>query len=334
MYKLKLPVLLVSLMLISSSCGKKKKPSLSGDEKVEVSDFISSFSLQEAPFQLSDSILKKRDNDSAIISKKILTQFIPDSVMDNFMGKATKYKTYPLGRVVLNDGVNYLFLKTVAGDKRSILLAAFNKNDQFITGMAALKQDDNNNTFQSVLIDKRESITKIITQKNQDGSISEGKDVFVLNVEGKSFTLIMTDPLGENLTELINPIDTLPSKHKYAADYAAGKMNLISIRDAEKPDRINFFIHFEKNNGQCTGEIKGEAFWKSDTEAEYKEDGESCILKLSFSSSDVKIKEESCGSKRSSIDCTFDGGFTKIKSKKSNSPNSKPTANVSKTVRK
>ncbi len=63
----------------------------------------------------------------------------------------------------------------------------------------------------------------------------------------------MTDPLDDKITELINPIDTFSRKNKYAADYGTGKMNLVSIRDGRKNDQLTFFIHFEKNNGACTG---------------------------------------------------------------------------------
>jgi hypothetical protein len=261
-------------------------------------------------------------------------QFIPDSVMNNLLGKISKYKTYPLGRIVGSDGVNYLFMKTVAGDKKSVLLLVFDKKEQFVAGMMGLKPDNSNLTFQLLGIDKRYSITKMVRQKNADGSTSEGKDVYALNESAKSFTLIMTDAIGEKVTELINPIDTLARKHKYAADYGTGKMNLVSVRDGIKTDRVNFFIHFEKENGQCTGEIKGEAFWKTSTMAEYREDGDACIMKLLFSPMSITIKEENCGSKRNSISCVFDGSFTRIKYKKPVTGNTKTVAEKKKTVKK
>ncbi len=53
--------------------------------------------------------------------------------------------------------------------------------------------------------------------------------------------LIMTDPLDDKPTELINPIDTLPRKNKLSADYTTGKMNLVSIRDGRKNRPYYFF---------------------------------------------------------------------------------------------
>jgi hypothetical protein len=334
---IKFLVFFTSIVCVLNACGKKKKPSLAGDEKIEVSDFIESFPTVQLPFIAADSNLNKKGKDSILISKTVLLQFIPDSVLNKLTSKGTKYKAYAMGRVVDQNGANYLFLKTVAGDKKSAHLLTFNKNQQFLAAISLLKPDDNSLTSQTSGVDKRFSITKNIQQRRADGSVIEGKDVYVLNEEAKTFTLIMTDALGETVTELINPIDTLPRKHKYAADYSSGKLNLVSVRDGSKPDRIRFFVHIEKNSGKCIGEIKGEAFWKSTTIAEYNESGEACVLTLKFSSNTVSIVEASCGSKRNSIDCAFDGNFARQKYKKpSTDTNLKKSSNKSpfKTVKK
>lgn len=309
-------IVLTGVICLLPACRNKKKPSLSGDEKVEVGDFIASFESVTLPFVVADSTLQKKDKDSFLISKAVLQQFIPDTTLTKLTGKGTKFKAYSLGKTMDENGAIYLFLKTVAGDKKSAHLLTFNKKQQFIAALTLLKPDDNKLTNQYGGIDKRFSITKGVHQKKADGSVAEGKDVYVLNEDARTFTLIMTDALGETVQELINPIDTLPRKHKYAADYTAGKMNMVSVRDGSKPDRIRFFVHIEKNNGDCTGEIKGEAFWRSSTMAEYSVNGEPCGLKLIFKTGGVSIIETNCGSKRSSINCTFDGSFTKMKYKK------------------
>jgi hypothetical protein len=128
-----------------------------------------------------------------------------------------------------------------------------------------------------------------------------------------TFQLIMTDALDDKTTELINPIDTLSRKHKWAADYSSGKNMLVSIRDGRKADRVAFFVHFEKNNGECTGELKGEATIKSGSVAEFRESGDPCVLQFIFSSSSVTLKEqEGCGSHRG-LRCSFDGSYAKKK---------------------
>ncbi len=304
--------LLLAMALISG-CGKKKKPSLSGDELVEVSDFISFFEEAAPPYQVTDSIFKKKDKDSLQISTKVFKQFVPDSVLAKIFGKNAKPKIYAIARVNEPGAGCYLFVKSFSGEKKAVIILAFDAEDKFISAFTALRPDNNSLTNQSAILDKRFTITKNVLRKNADGTVSDGKDVYVLNTGAGTFTLIMTDALEEKVTELINPIDTLPRKHKYAADYGFGKMNLVSVRDGKKSDRITFFVHFEKGGGNCNGELKGEAVWKTPTVAEYKESGDPCILKLIFSSKSVTISEENCGSRRTSLNCSFNGSFPRKK---------------------
>lgn len=327
----KIFVWLIALIIIAG-CKQKKKPLLSGDEPVEVSDFIDFFQPLQLTYQLSDTILPKKGKDSLLISYKIFTQFVPDSILRKVYGKGVKPKIYALGKAEAAKAETYLFVKTVSNDNKAVFILAFDKKQQFLAGMVALKPDNNKATLQTVTMDRRYSITKTVSLRNVDGSLSEGKDVYALNADTKNFTLIMTDALNDKVTELINPIDTLPRKNKLSADYVNGKMNLVSVRDGRVSGRITFFIHFEKNNGDpmaigCTGELKGEALLKSPTTAEYRVAGDPCVLKFIFSSTSVTLKEvEGCGSRRG-LNCAFDGSFGKKKyvkpSAKSKSPASK-----------
>lgn len=285
---------------------------MSGEEPVRVSDFIEFFQPVKLSYQLADSILPKKEKDSLLISYKIFTQFVPDSVINKVFGKGAKPKIYALGKAEEPKAETYLFVKAVTNDKKAVLILAFDKKQQFIAAMTALRPDANAATMQSVTLDRKYTITKTVLRKNANGSLNEGKDVYVLNAAAKNFMLIMTDALEDKPTELINPIDTLPRKNKFSADYGSGKMNLVSIRDGRKNDRISFFIHFEKNNGDCTGELKGEAIFRSPNTAEYREAGDPCILKFIFSSGSVSLKEEGCGSRRG-LQCLFDGSFPRKK---------------------
>lgn len=312
--------LCVLSMIVMVSC-KSKKPSLSGEDPVEVSDFIEFFPATELPYQVADSTLLRKEKDSLLISYKVFTQFVPDSILTEAMGKTTKVKIYPLARI--NGDETYLIAKTIAGNKRAALVLGFDKKKQFIAGMPFLKQDDQSATQQAASIDTRYSIYKTTLKKNANGTMSEGKDVYVLNSGAKKFMLIMTDALEDNVNELINPIDTFSRKQKYTADYGSGKMNLVSVRDGRKSDRLSFFIHFEKNSGECTGELKGEAIIKSPTLAEYREGGDPCVLQFKFSSSSVTIKEiDACGSRRG-LRCSFDGTYPRKKESKPKSSTTK-----------
>ena len=311
MIRFKRFAILFSSIVLLAACKHKKEVSLSGDEPVEVGDFINFFQSAELPLQFSDSVLQKKEKDSLLISYKVFTQFVPDSILSKAFGKGTKYKIYPIGKVS-GGSETYLFSKIITGEKKGVFVLAFDKKQNYIAGMPVLRPDQFSTTAQSVSIDKRFTITKTILRKNPDASISEGKDVYVLNQDVKNFLLIMTDALDDKITELTNPIDTLPKKNKYSADYGSTKMNIVSVRDGRKPDRISFFIHFEKNNGECTGELKGEALLKSSAVAEYREGGDPCVLKFNFSNSSVTLSEESCGSRRG-LKCSFDGSYARKK---------------------
>jgi hypothetical protein len=305
-------VLFVFLLLCVLGC-KSKKASLSGEDPVEVSDFIAFFPDRDLPYSFADTTLLKKDNDSLLISPTVFTQFVPDSILTRLFGKA-KPKIYPMGRSSSDD--TYLFAKVVSGNRRVALVLGFDKNTDFIAALPLLTVDNSAATQQTATIDKRSTLTKMVYRKNADGSTNEGKDVYVLNNESKSFMLIMTDPLDDKPTELINPIDTLSRKHKYTADYGTGKMNLVSIRDGKRDDRLNFFIHFEKNKGECTGELKGEAVMKTPTTAEYRTGGDPCVLQFKFTNNAVIVKElEGCGSRRG-LRCSFDGTYSRKKEAK------------------
>lgn len=305
-------LLLVLAVSLLAGCKDKKKPSLSGDDPVEIADFIDFFPTKELPYQFSDSVLLKKEKDSLLISSKVFAQFVPDSLLNKAFGKGVKTKIYPLAKTVVSKAETYLFAKAIAGDKKLIYVLCFDTKNEFIAGMPILRLDQLSSTQQTAVMDKRYTITKTVQRKNADGGVGEGKDVYVLNADAKNFMLIMTDPLDDKITELINPIDTLSRKNKFSADYGPGKMNLVSVRDGRKSDRISFFIHFEKDNGACTGELKGEAIMRTSTTAEYREAGDPCILKFIFTSSAVTLKEESCGSRRG-LKCSFDGSFGKRK---------------------
>lgn len=304
---------LLLTLVILAGCKHKKKLLLSGDDPVEVKDFIEFFPEVKLPFQFGDTVLNKRDYDSLRISYKVFTEFIPDSVINKIIGKGTKARFYPIGKVSVPKEETYLFIKAVNGDHKTALLASFDKKQQFIAAMTILQPGQNPLLHQVSGIDKKLSIFKTTQRKNTDGSTSEGKNVYILNAEARNFMLIVTDQLDDKPAEIINPIDTLPRKNKLSADYATSKMNFVSVRDGRKPDHIRFFIHFEKNNPECIGELKGEALFKSPMIAEYRTGRDPCVLQLYFTLASVTIKEiEGCGSHRG-LHCVFEGKFPRKK---------------------
>lgn len=302
----------VTSVLAFSGCQSKKKP-LTGDELTQVKDLIEFFPPAARSLQFGDTILRRKENDSSVISYKAFSRFVPDSVFSKIFGRGLKPKSYPLGRMQDNAKTNYLLVKAVAGDNRSLLLFCFDKHEKLVAAANVLKPDQLASTSQSVSIDRSFNISKNISRKNPDGSQSEGKEVFILNQDANSFALILTEQLDDRPAEFINPIDTLPRRQKFSADYGPGKTSLVSIRDGNKPGRLMFFIHFEKNKGECNGELKGEAVMTSTNTAVYREGGDPCVMEFIFSATAVTLKEmEGCAAHRG-LRCSFDGSFIKRK---------------------
>jgi len=307
-------VVFISVFIVFA-CTHKKKVSLSGEEPVDVKDFIESFEPLYLPYQIADTAVSKKRKDSLLISYKVFTQLIPDTVVSRVFGKGVMPKIYPVGRVSVPDQGTYLFVKVLSTDRKAVLVICFDRKNNFITAMPALQSDANPATQQFFNMDKRYTLSKSITRKNADGTISDGKNVYVLNEPAKSFLLIMTDALDEKTVELINPIDSFSRKNKYSGDYIKGKTNLVSIRDNKKAGRLTFFVHFEKRNN-CTGELKGEASFTSANTAVYRSSGDPCALQFSFTTSSVSMTEmQGCGSHRG-VDCLFEGTYPKKKEPK------------------
>ncbi len=307
-------ILFVATCLVMlPACKKKKQLSLAVDEVEEAADFIGLVQPLPLPYKAGDTIFLSKDYDSLRISESNFSRFVPDSISEQFISKDKKAKIYAIGTIAVKGGETYLLTKTVAAAKKTLLLLAFDKKKQFVSAMTLLTSEQKKNISHSVSIDAKHVITRFATRKNADGSASEGKEVYAFNAQTGSFLLILTEALDDKVTELINPIDTLSQKFKYTADYGTGTMNLVSVRDGKREGELLVFIHIEKGNGKCTGELKGKAVMRKPNMAEYRESGDPCVLQLIFSSSFVTLKEvEGCGSRRG-LTCSFDGSFPRKK---------------------
>ena len=306
-----LACLLVTCYLLTG-CGNKKKPSLSGTDEVVITDFIESFELIKPPYEVTDTLLNKKERDSLLIANKIFAQFIPDSVLTKVFGKNAKSKIY-MGKRVAIEKETYLFTKVITVDKKGVLVLCFDKENKFKAYLPLLVVDNNPATTQISGLDRRLSFYKTVSLKDPDGSTAEGKDVFIYNDEAGQFLLIMRDPLDDRVQEVTNPIDTMARKNRFSADYVKDKLNIVSVRDDSKSGKINFFIHFDRNKGECSGELKGVANFTSSNTAIYKQPGDACSLQFNFSPSAVSIKElEACGEHRG-VKCSFDGSYSRKK---------------------
>jgi hypothetical protein len=195
-----------------------------------------------------------------------------------------------------------------------VYLLVLGEKQQFATGKAMMVTSANAGTSQNTGVDNKYTITSTLQYRTAKGQTIYHKEAYIYNKDAASLTLILTesnDASASRRTELQNPLDTFPKKKKYSGDYLQDKMNMVSIRDGKNDKELLFFVHFEKDNGECKGELKATATVVSPDQAVYSEPGNPCILKFIFKGNTVSIKEEKgCGTYRD-IKCFFEGSFTK-----------------------
>lgn len=302
---------LLPLLLLLVHC-KSKKTSLEDEDEIEVADFIEFFPETKLPYRVADSNLLKKETDTSLnIGYRIFSRFIPDSIIQKDFGKNARPAITALGKVKEKDKETYLFAKAVAGSKRVAYLATFDKKDQFKQAMPIVRTGFTKSTSGYGALDNKFQITTY--QERRGNELTYKKNVYFYNKETNEFTLIYTEPNEEMNENVINPIDTLSKKHKFAGDYVKDKRNFVSIRDGAKPGEIMIFIHFEKDNGACNGELKGSARWISKDVAQYYQNGNPCTIELSFTTTRVRLKETAgCGTYRD-IRCFFEGSYGKKK---------------------
>jgi hypothetical protein len=315
-------ILLCSVALFSC---KGKKKMLTGEDKISADEFVQSFPLVDLPIVLSDTTINNKLSDSALIAPVLLKEFVPDSVFSREFGKGTKPKFYLMGRAADKNEDQYLLIKAATAVKQAGYIICFDKDNKFRAGMLVVTNSNDRNTHYQGGLDKKFTITRNKVKKAPDGQYYYNKNVFVYNTSG-AFTLILTESNEAlEVKEVYNPIESMARTNKLSGDYVKDKKNLISIRDGSKPGRILFFIHFEKNNGECTGELKGEASLVKPNLAQYSASGDPCSLELVFASNQVTIKElQGCGNYRG-IRCFFEGSYPKKAAKSKAEVKSKKT---------
>jgi hypothetical protein len=303
------------LLLLAGAC-KDKKTSMKDGDKVEIGDFIEFFPEAPLPFRVEDTALVKRSADSLLIGMKIFQQFIPDSILKKDFSNPATVKLWPLGRVKEKEKETYLFLKAQGGSKRACYLLIFSADNKYLNAMPVLRTGFDNSSGAFGMLDKKYQITTY-RERREGGNIASFKrNVYFYNSAANEFTLLMTEPNEEIIANVINPIDTLAARHKLAGDYVQNKKNFVSIRDGKRANELSFFVHFEKDNGNCKGEVKGVAKLVGNNLAVYQDSGNPCEIQFSFKGNTVTLKETGgCGSWRD-IKCFFEGSFTRKKAPK------------------
>jgi hypothetical protein len=306
----------IGLSCLIFACGEKKAD-LSGNTPLKINDFNKVFKAAELPVALSDSNLKKY-SDTLTIGRKALAQFVPDAVVENIVAlKNNKAQLHPLIRIEKEEEY-YLLLNVQHPHKQEIAVLVFSKKNKYLDYKLITEFNDNNKT--SRLYGKTLSINKepsFLVEENKlgkDNSLTYEKKGWAYT--DSAFRLIYFDSNKKPENKVVvNPIDTLPDHNTFSGNYGADAKNFISLRDHGAPNKYQFFMHFEKKEGACIGELKGILDFNKNI-ATYHEKGDPCIIHFNIQGNNISIKEEgNCGNHRG-ITCYFNDNYSRKKKAK------------------
>ena len=307
-------LLTICLLTLLYGCSNKALD-LSGETNIKPSDYVTAFTPINGNFTASDTnFIKKAD--TLKIGVKALLQFMPDSAVQQMVKNEKKETIYPVG--VIEKETEKYFLILVKSKKTAKLFVYVTDQKLKYLGNKELLNNENKDAYaRSVSINKEPTFLISKETYSKDKELKFSRSGWIFNA-GAGFMIVVNDSneSPEN-NEIINPIDTLPSLAKLSGDYKQNEKNYISIRDGKDAKTYLFFIHFEKNNADCIGELKGSLTLSSPTAGQFTQNGDPCIIDFSFSGNTVRVKEQgTCGSHRG-IKCFFDDSFTRKKPLKS-----------------
>jgi len=307
--------LFIVLILALGACNfGEDKPK--AESEMTSKDFVDLFNPIESAFVINSTKLSASVVDSFPISNTLVHKFIPDSVFTNDFGKKEKIKFFSLGKKTDNNKNDFVLLKASSVNRKFVYLLVFDKAQNYKAGISLVNIPTENKIQTDGGIDKKFAVTITNQKIGVDGQVFFTKNVYTYDNEG-FFTLILreSNELPAN-QEIYNPIEGLSKKNKLTGDYKKNAKNFLSIRDGSKPKKLLFFIHIEASNGHCSGELKGEADLVNGNKLVYSAAGDPCSIEFNFSGNYVSFQElKGCGNYRG-VKCSFEGAFTKVKSKK------------------
>jgi hypothetical protein len=311
------------------SCGDKQT-NLSVDEPLKPNEFVAAFKLLEKNFSAFDNEIISLA-DSIKIHPRHLNRFIPDSIINSLAEGEKKYAFHALGRIQKNDEI-YLLLVSVRNKLPSVFVVALDKKNNFLASkkLYSVTKDDKYSYNLSINREPTFFVSKEKTTSEKEFKYSKVGWAFMNN---KFIAVVKeSNERSELTTVLINPIDTFATNNKYSGNYLEDERNFISLRDGRTKQEYLFFLHIEKNNGTCVGELKGEMKLTDSTHAVYMVGGDPCVIDFSFGRSSISIKEKgSCGNRRG-MDCFFDDAYAKKKEPKKKEIKTKPKIGTTKKV--
>ncbi len=304
----------ICLLTLFWACSDKALD-LSGETTIKPSDYVKAFAPIKGNYSATDAdFIKKAD--TIEIGLKALQQFMPDSAVQEMVKNEEKEAIYPVG--IIEKETEKYFLILVKSKKKAKLFVHVTDQKLNYLGLKELLNNENKDAYaRSVSINKEPTFVLSKETYTKDKELKFSRSGWIFNA-GAGFMIVVNDSneTPEN-NEIINPLDTLPSLAKLSGDYLKNEKNFISIRDGKDAKTYMFFIHFEKNNADCIGELKGTLTLSSPTTGQFTQNGDPCIIDFSFPGNSVSLKEQgTCGNHRG-IKCLFDDSFIRKKPSKS-----------------
>jgi len=305
--------LLILLALIGCA---ETKTDLSGNTPLKINDFNAAFKNIDLPIRINDTNLVAF-TDTVEIGRKALAQFLPDSVVDAIAPKVLKNASiFTVGKIE-KETEYYLLLNNKDAKKQTVSVITFSKKNVFL-GYQILTQFDltqKGSQFygKTLLINKEPTFLIEENKLDPEQGLTHEKKGWAYTEQG--FRLIYLDAnVKPEQKAILNPIDTLPTLNTFSGDYARDKKNFISLRDFGNANKYQFFLHFEKKEGTCVGELKGLLNFNKN-QATYSEKGDPCTIQFTITGNIIKIKEDgNCGNHRN-MTCYFNDSYDKKRKK-------------------
>ncbi len=304
--------LCVFIALLSAMACSETTTDLSGNTPLKINDFNKAFKTVTLPINLSDSNLA-RYTDSTEIGRKALVQFVPDSIVEEIVSiKDNNTIIYPVLKIEKEEEY-YLLLNVHQKNKQAIAVLVFSKKNKYLAFKLLTEFDSIHKGSQlygkNLSINKEPSFLVEERKLGSDNALTYEKKGWAYTDNAVRLIYFDSNNKPESKT-VLNPIDTLGMKNPLSGDYTRDAKNFISLRDYNNTNKYQFFLHFEKKEGTCIGELKGLLTFDKN-QATYNEKGDPCIIHFTINGNVIKIKEDgNCGNHRN-MTCYFNDAYDK-----------------------
>jgi hypothetical protein len=222
-------------------------------------------------------------------------------------------QAFPVGKIV-KDKEQYLLISFEHDSKISMGVFVLDKKNKFLAAKEIMSEHPHDGYLHAVSINKEPTFT--ISREKMDNDKQQLQYTRIGWAYSSGSFIPVVNETNEDVKKnntVLNPIDTFARKNKLSGNYVQNNKNFISVRDGKDAATYLFFIHFEKDEGTCIGELKGELKLKGANKAIYSENGEPCVVDFTFNGNELTVKEQgSCGNHRG-IKCFFNDTYTKKK---------------------